>query len=129
MPIHSVVGPWMCKLLHFLTLKGNCHFSDHNASSSISPCSFVLKALQKILASSANYLHVFISIFGMSFMKSTNNIGPITEPCGTPLFTGAHLDTESATFTRCLLFDRNEPIHFRRFPFIPYHSTFLSNLK
>ena len=73
-----------------------------------------------MLASSANILHVFVIILGMSFMKRTKSIGPKAEPCGTPLLTRAHLDTEPTTFTRCLLFDKNDSI--KIFPFIPEKS-------
>ena len=64
----------------------------------------------------------------MSFINNTNNIGPNIDPCGTPLVTGIHCDIDSSTFTVCFLLDKNDPIHIKTIPFIPYDSIFSGNL-
>ena len=42
----------------------------------------------------------------MSFMNDKNSKGPRTVPWGTPDITGAHLDVEPSTTTRCDRFVR-----------------------
>ena len=56
----------------------------------------------------------------IEFMYFKNRIGPSTDPCGTPLMTGAHSEKLSLNTTLCFLSVKNEVIHSRVFPLIPY---------
>ena len=45
----------------------------------------LFSAIQYIVVSSAyRYVSAELSDFGRSFVKSENNVGPRTDPCGTP---------------------------------------------
>ena len=112
--------------LHLVSLNGSCHMSDHNQSLSISSCSFVSRfdTSAKILASSAKSLRALVTTFGISFIYFTNNIGPKTDPCGTPLLTVTQSDTFPSTLTRCFLLVKNDFIQFNTLPLMPYDSIF-----
>ena len=68
------------------------------------------------------YLYIFASsvytymleskfkVSGKSFMNIINSKGPNIEPCGIPLRTEAHLETNPFILTRCLLFLRKAAI-------------------
>ena len=73
-----------------------------------------------ILQSSANNLQMlYLTLVGKSFIKHTNSIGPMTEPCGITLTTAFHLDCSPSTITHCFLPVRNESIQFKTLPFMP----------
>ena len=63
---------------------------------------FTFAAEYKIFVSSANNtnLRVF-DILHISLMYKMNNLGPSSEPCGTPHETPRALDEESHIFTNC----------------------------
>ena len=56
----------------------------------------------------------------IELMYSKKSFGPRTDPCGTPLTTGAHSEKLSFTTNRCLLSVNNAVIQFKVFPLIPY---------
>ena len=58
----------------------------------------------------------------MSLIYRENNNGPKTVPCGTPDKTGAHLDFAPliTKCTLCCLEHKNEAIHRRVLPLMPY---------
>ena len=56
----------------------------------------------------------------ISLIYNENNTGPRTGLWGTPDKTGAKSDFITFTTTRCCLKQRNESIHFRVFPPLPY---------
>ena len=60
-------------------------------------------------------------------MKNTNNVGPSTEPCGMPLFTAPHVDSNPSIQTFCLLLWRSDFIQRNRFPDIPNASNLTAN--
>ncbi len=82
-------------------------------------CVCHMEALPYSLASSANNDMKLVIWFGMSFIKTTNKIGPMTLPCGTPLATSDQLEAHPITTTRCLLPLRNGAIQLRIFPAMP----------
>jgi len=53
------------------------------------------------LVSSQNFLRVHLVPLSTPLMKILNNIVPSTDPRGTPLVTGFHLDNELLTVTLC----------------------------
>ena len=61
-------------------------------------------------------------------MKIINNMGPIIEPCGTPLKTSFHCESFPATFTHCFLFFKKYFIHSSISPVNPRLSILMINL-
>ena len=61
-------------------------------------------------------------------MKTRNNAGPRTEPCGTPLTTGTGFDMTFLTFTACALLSKNSAIQEYATPSTPLASNFESSL-
>ena len=64
----------------------------------------------------------------IEFMYFKSRIGPSTDPCGTPLMTGAHSKKLLLNTTLCFLSVKNEVIHSRVFPLIPYLEIVFSSL-
>ena len=91
----------------FYTFTDSLFMMNHVFSSSSSLLTtlfrfFTFASEYKIFVSSANNtnLRIFDTLH-MSLMYKMNNIGPITEPCGTPHGTPSSLDDESHIFTNC----------------------------
>ena len=61
----------------------------------------------------------------MSFMNMTNNTGSSTESCGISLVTLVRLETDPSTPTLWHLPERNDFMHPKIFPWMPYFSSFL----
>ncbi len=71
---------------------------------------FTFASEYKIFVSSANNTHLRIfDTLHISLMYKMNNLGPSTEPCGTPHETPRALDEESHIFTNCLRSLRGRP--------------------
>jgi hypothetical protein len=81
--------------------------------------------LAKSLASSANNFSTALpsQTFTISLIKIINNIGPKTEPCGTPLRTVLTLENIFSSTTHWTRLEIKPDIHFNRLPEIPYNSS------
>src|SRR6218665_396185 len=99
----------MCLTERFSRFNSICQSSDHlnmllRTSCCISAYSSSPTALQSfVLSANLEILDKIPS--SMSLMKSTNNSGPSTDPCGTPLSTVLQLECLSPMPTFCLLPD------------------------
>ena len=115
-----------------MALKGSCHLVDHFSRFCRSFCNLFSPSDRTVpynLQSSANSLQMFIcTSLGISLMKIINNMGPITEPCGTPLKTSFHCESFPATFTHCVLFFKKDFIHSSISPVNPRLSILTINL-
>ena len=60
-----------------------------------------------------------------SFIKMTKSIGPKTDHCWTPLVTSVQSDVTPLTTTLCLRHDKNDLIHSRGSPSMPYDFNFM----
>ena len=96
---------------HFMSFWAEC----------ISASSFVLK---KSLKSSAKSMYSFVKYQPILLIKIINRIGPRTDPCGTPLFTGRGLLFASPTATCICLPVKNDSIQERIDPQIPRLESF-----
>ena len=121
-----------CITLHFVALKGRCHLADHLSRFCRSFCNLFPPSDRTVpynLQSSTKSLQMFnCTSLGMSLMKIINNIGPITEPCGTPLKTSIHCESFPATFTHCFLCFKKYFIHSSISPLNPRLSILTINL-
>ena len=81
------------------------------------PISIIVHLWVKI--SSAYKLTPHVTISGKSFMYIRNNVGPSTEPCGTPEVTDRSGDSVPRTATLWLLWARKLWIQFTMFGFMP----------
>ena len=67
---------------------------------------------------SANNHTLDVTCSGRSFMQARNNMGPRTEPCGTPEDTAILSELVPFSITDYVLLSRKSLIQFRMFP--PY---------
>ena len=113
-----------CIMLHFTGWNLILHFLARLHSWSMSFWSFdvssVLSIWRQQTQSSANKRISDSVPTIMSFIYKENNSGPRTVPCGTPDKTDAHWDFAPLTTTFCCLLHRNESIHTKVFPLMPY---------
>ena len=121
------------RILHFPVLKGSCHSSDHFVSFAISSwrtgLSCLTFTLLKILASSANNLHILTTVSGISLIKTTNRVGPKIDHCGIPLITSSYSEYLPSTWTCWFLSLRNSLIQFKADPLIPNCSNLMRSLE
>jgi len=122
----------ICITLHFSTLKGICQLSDqvHNVDKSC--CSILLSSafvteLHSFVLS-ANFSIALIRSQSKSFMKIRKSIGPSTDPWGTPLNTGYHVEKTPSRHTLCFRFCNQASIHFATLCLIPCASNFFISL-
>ena len=112
--VKSLVGPvnvdlhCMIIALHFSGC-GTIEFLSHHSWSSARTLfsEFVSKsivsAIQYIVVSSAyRQVSAECSDFGRSFVKRENNVGPRTDPCGTPWVIMCVLESHPLILTNCL---------------------------
>ena len=89
----------------------------------------IFSAIQYIVVSSA-YRQVSgePSDFGRSFVKSENNVGPRTDPCGTPWVIMCVSESHLLILTNCLRSVKQFFNHSQTSPLIPRSFSFCSNI-
>jgi hypothetical protein len=80
------------------------------------------------LVSSANMYTSDSTFSGKSLINITNNTGPSTEPCGIPLVTLCHFDTDPFSCTLCLRLLRKFLTYTQVWLLIPYERSLLISL-
>src|SRR5688572_5076631 len=109
-----------CMIVHLSILKSMFQSPDHLYSFSKSFLSILLSsslfAFAQSLVSSANLDILQTMSSSMSLIYITNNNGPNTDPCGTPLVTLIQLELFPFILTRCLLSFSQLIIHWSRLP-------------
>ena len=95
----------MCITLHFSELKHKSHLLDHRdlAAQILLKCNTVIYTMlhspDYSLVSSASISIQVVIQSGILFIN-TENKGPTTDPCGSPLITSVQLDCEPQTLMR-----------------------------
>ena len=105
----------ICRTLHLSALNFIFHvlaqFWRLSRSSwrSLRSCSVIIAL--KTFASSANISIQLVTTSGMSFMNSTNMVGPMALPCGTPEITFFHADRLSPFIATLCLRSNKKCLH------------------
>ena len=113
----------LCMTCHLLALKCISQVFSHRSSFCRSCCkvwkSFSLVTVKYTAVSSANMLTCEFIFSDRSFMYKRNEVGPRTEPWGTPDVTGIAADFSPSRATHCERPSKNTLIQLRLFRVIP----------
>src|SRR5437867_2614344 len=118
--------------MHYSTFLDISHFFVHSPNCMRSvftiEVSAQLPTCPIILLSSANFQNRLFTFSSISFINIINNIGPRTEPCGTPLVTSTQSNTHPLRTTLCFLPFNHSSIHCLTLPCIPISCNLYNSL-